>query len=647
MTSRLDLIRSPRDLDGLSVAELELLAAEIRDRLCEVVNLNGGHLASNLGVVELTIALHRVFDFTVDRVVWDVSHQTYTHKILTGRNELFARLRQYAGCCGFNSKAESPYDFFDAGHAGTSLSSGLGIAVGRSAQQLPGRTVVVVGDASIASGMLFEAMNHTGDRQQDILVVLNDNRMSIDHSVGGLSKYLNRLRSGQLYRGLKRDVQVVLPRIPLVGRPFEEALEHLHEMVHSAFVPGQIFEDIGFRYFGPMDGHDLPELIDTFQNMKTMRGPVLFHVVTNKGHGFPPAQEDPIKYHASKGFLPSRHPKEPPTIKPVASPRTRTYSDAFGEAMVRLGEDDPAVHAITAAMPHGTGLSGFQRRFPDRYYDVGIAEQHGTAFASGLGFEGLKPVFAVYSTFLQRAYDQVVHDVALQQNPVVFCLDRAGLVEDGPTHHGVFDIAFLRTVPGISLAAPGDGEDLEEMLRLAVDRPTSSAIRYSKTPIAELDRPRPRQPVEWGRAEVILEPREITVLAYGAMVQSALEAATELQSRHGLEIGVVNMRFAKPIDVELLREIASEDRRFITLEEHAVRGGFGSAILETFHEHELPFRTIATWGIPDEFISFGSRDLLLRDLSLDRAGIVSRIRSLAGYPRTQSLPTSGTAATGE
>ncbi|MEM7262809.1 MAG: 1-deoxy-D-xylulose-5-phosphate synthase [Planctomycetota bacterium] len=628
----LERVRSPRDLENLSGAELESLAGEIRERLCEVVNLNGGHLASNLGVVELTIALHRVFDFLSDRIVWDVSHQTYVHKILTGRNELFAKLRQYDGCCGFNSKAESPYDLFDAGHAGTSVSAGLGIAVSEAVQERTGRTVVVVGDASIAAGMVFEAMNHAGDRQQDLLVILNDNRMSIDHSVGGLAKYLNRIRSGTLYRGFKRDVQVVLPRIPIVGKPFEEALEHLHEMVHSALVPGQVFEDIGFRYFGPVDGHDLPELLDTLENLKTMRGPVILHTLTNKGHGFPPALADPIKYHASKNFMASQGPKEPPTVKPVAAERKKTYSDAFGEAIVEIAENDPKVHAITAAMPGGTGLSAFQQKFPDRYYDVGIAEQHGTTFSSGLAFGGLKPVFAVYSTFLQRGYDQVIHDVCLQENRVVFCLDRSGLVEDGPTHHGVFDISYLRTIPGLSLAAPADGEDLREMMALAVDRDQSSAIRYSKIAIPTLERQGERTPVEWGRAEVVRKPQEITILAYGAMVEIALRAAAHLGENGGPEVGVVNMRFAKPLDVGLLQELADERRTFVTLEEHVIQGGFGSAVLEAFHAHDLPHRKIALWGIPDEFVGFGSRELLLRDLGLDAEGVAERLEVLAKRP---------------
>ncbi len=638
MGSVLERIQSPRDLESLSLEELDTLAAEIRERLCEVVNLNGGHLASNLGVVELTLALHRVFDFLVDRIVWDVSHQTYAHKILTGRNELFSRLRQYDGCCGFNSKDESPYDLFDAGHAGTSLSAGLGIAVAQEVQQRKGRTVVVVGDASIAAGMVFEAMNHTGDRQQDLLVILNDNRMSIDHSVGGLAKYLNRIRSGSLYRGFKRDVQVVLPRIPVVGKPFEEALEHVHELVHNALVPGQVFEDIGFRYFGPVDGHDLPELIDTVDNLRTMRGPVLLHILTNKGHGFPPAQADPIKYHASKGFLASKGPKEPPTVKPAAAPRTTTFSDAFGAAMVRLGESDPQVHAITAAMPGGTGLSAFQKQFPDRYYDVGIAEQHGTTFSSGLAFGGLKPVFAVYSTFLQRGYDQVVHDVCIQRNRVVFCIDRAGLVEDGPTHHGVFDIAYLRAIPNISLASPADAAELEEMLRLAVDRGESSAIRYSKIAVPDLDRDADRTPVEWGRGEVVRAARDITILAYGAMVDIALRAAQQLEDDHDIAVGVVNMRFAKPLDRSLLSELAEGGRTFITLEEHAARGGFGSAVLEAFHEHDLAFHKLHVWGIPDEFVGFGSRDRLLADLQLDSPGIAARVRQIAERPTVESEP---------
>ncbi len=623
----LPLIQAPADLSDLTFAELDQLAAEVRDRLTEVVNLNGGHLASNLGVVELTLALHHTFELPTDRLVWDVSHQTYAHKILTGRNELFGRLRQYEGCCGFASKEESPFDLFDAGHAGTSISAALGLSSAHRVLGRPGRDVAVIGDASIAIGMVFEAMNHAGDLGENLLVILNDNRMSIDHSVGAMSKYLNRLRSGSLYRGLKRDVSVLLPRIPWVGRPVEEALESLKELVHNAFVPGQIFEDLGFRYFGPVSGHDLRELVPTLERVKKIQGPVLLHVMTNKGHGFAPAQADPIKYHASKSFLPSTRAKEPPTIPPAVEPKRETYSDAFSRALIELAEEDSLIHAVTAAMPGGTGLNRFQARFPDRYYDVGIAEQHGTTYSSGLSLGGLKPVFAVYSTFLQRGYDQVIHDVCLQDNRVVFALDRAGLVEDGPTHHGVFDIAYLRPIPNLSLAAPADADDLREMLALAFDHDHSSAIRYAKTSLPQIERKRPREPVTWGRAEILREPARLTILAYGSLVETAVLAADQLEREQGVSVGVVNMRFAKPLDVELLRELASSDRLIFTLEEHAVVGGFGSQVLEAVHREGLEFERIELWGIPDRFISFGRRELLLRDLRLDASGIRERLES--------------------
>ncbi|MEE8143667.1 MAG: 1-deoxy-D-xylulose-5-phosphate synthase [Planctomycetota bacterium] len=637
MTRLLAGITSPRELKKLSLPDLMSLSGEVRGRLMEVVNVNGGHLASNLGVVELTLALHYSFDFLEDRLVWDVSHQTYGHKILTSRNELFARLRQYQGCCGFASKQESRYDLFDAGHAGTSVSAGLGIAVGERTQQRSSRTVVVIGDASLAAGMPFEAMNHAGDLGQNLLVILNDNSMSIDVSVGALSKYLNKIRTAAVYRGLKRDIQVMLPRIPLVGKPLEEGLEQLHHVVHHALVPGQIFEELGFRYFGPLDGHDLPGLVENLSKLRTMTGPVLLHLLTNKGHGFGPAQKDPIKYHASKDFLPS---KEPPQVKPVHSLVKRTFSDVFREVMVRLGEEDPKVCGITAAMPGGTGMAAFQERFPERYFDVGIAEQHGTCFSSGLAFSGLKPVFAVYSTFLQRGYDQVIHDVCLQGNHVVFALDRAGLVEDGPTHHGLYDIAYLRTVPGITLAAPADGEELEAMLRLALQHDTPVALRYPKCPIPQLPRQQARQPLEWGKAELLREPQEITVLAYGSMVEVALQVADGL-AEEGRPVGVVNMRFAKPLDSDMVCSLEDPLRTLVTLEEHAVHGGFGSAVLEEVHAQGLQFAGVHLWGVPDRFVSFGPRHLLLKELCLDSAGVNMRICALRTAPSHRLRSKSG------
>ncbi|MCI0650848.1 MAG: 1-deoxy-D-xylulose-5-phosphate synthase [Planctomycetes bacterium] len=625
--SLLATIASPADLRALPVEALPRLAAEMRQRLMHVVDKRGGHLASNLGVVELTIALHRSFDFLRDRLIWDTSHQSYGHKLLTGRNHLIENLRQYQGCCGFASKSESPFDLFDAGHAGTSISAALGIAVAEERLQRDSHTVAVIGDAAVAAGMPFEAMNHGGDLKQNLLVILNDNRMSIDHSVGGLSRYLNRLRSGAFYRALKRDIQVLLPRIPVVGRPLEEGLEHLHEVLRKPLVPGQFFEELGFKYFGPMDGHDVAELLGFLAHARCMKGPILLHVLTNKGHGFEPAQKDPIKYHALRGFL--QKATEPEEVVRAQVVAKRSYTEEFADALIEVAGEDPLVHAVTAAMPGGTGLGAFQKRFPDRYYDVGIAEQHGTCFSSGMAFAGLKPVFAVYSTFLQRGFDQVVHDVCLQQNRVVFCLDRAGIVEDGPTHHGVFDIAYLRGIPEMSLAAPGDGEELREMLRLALERDRAAAIRYPKAALPDLARRAPRQRVEWGKGEVLREPAEITILAYGAMVQIAV-AAADLVEAEGLPIGVVNMRFAKPLDGQLLRSIEAPRRTLITLEEHVVHGGFGSAVLEEIHAQELEFARILLWGVPDRFVQFGARDLLLEELGLDRQSIAKRVRAIAG-----------------
>ena len=627
-------IRGPHDLRSLEGHELARLASELRERLKEVVNEHGGHLASNLGVVELTIALHSSFDFLFDRLVWDTSHQSYCHKLLTGRNDLFGQLRQYQGCCGFASKEESPYDLFDAGHAGTSVSAGLGIAVGERSQGRDSRTVVVIGDASVAAGMALEGLNHCGDLRENLIVILNDNSMSIDVSVGALSRYLNRIRSGSLYRGLKRELHVLLPRVPLVGKPIEEGLEHIHDVIHHALVPGQIFEDFGFRYFGPVNGHDLDDLVDMLGKLRTMKGPVLLHVLTNKGHGWAPAQEDPIKYHASRGFLePTR---EPELVEPAAEQQKEkrpSYTEAFRDALIELAAEDTRIHAITAAMPGGTGLGEFQKRFADRYYDVGIAEQHGTTFASGLAFTGLRPVFGVYSTFLQRGFDQVIHDVCLQGNPVVFALDRAGLVEDGPTHQGVFDIAYLRCIPTMGLMAPADAEELQEMLRLSVERDHPVAIRYPKCEAPELSRQRQRAPLEWGKAEVLRAPQRLTLLAYGSMVEIALHAADALndewhEERGETPVGVVNMRFAKPVDAAVLRTLAHPDRIVITLEEHTATGGFGSAVLEAVHDLGLLYARLLVWGVPDRFMAFGARTHLLHEIELDAEGIIGRLRDL-------------------
>ncbi len=623
----LSRVNHPSDIKGLSTADLERLAAEIRQEIMEVVNRNGGHLASNLGSVEITLALHRVFDFPRDRLVWDVSHQTYPHKLITGRRDRFSTLRTYGGISGFSNKRESIFDLFDAGHAGTACSMGLGVAAGDHLMGRRQKTVVVVGDAAIAAGMAFEALNHAGDLKRDFLVILNDNRMSIDRSVGAFSKYLNRIRTKPIYQDLKKDMHDILARIPMVGKRMEEALEHLREAFKHSLVPGLLFQELGFNYYGPVDGHNLESLTRTLEDLRKIDAPVLLHILTVKGHGYAPASQDPIKYHAPKNF--KVDPKEQKSVpKQAPAKKAPTYTEAFREIIHEAARKDRRIAAVTAAMSGGTGLTDFALEFPERYYDVGIAEQHGCGFSSGLAYAGLRPVFAVYSTFLQRCYDQFVHDVCIQENSVIFALDRAGLVgEDGWTHHGVFDIPFLRCIPGVILMSPRDGEELRRMFSLAIaqtGRPV--AIRYPKASLPDL--PAAEDPeIALGRGEILIEGEGVALFAYGSMVDEAYRAASVLRGR-GIEPTVVNARFAKPLDADLLRRLSQDHHTLVTLEEGVLAGGFGGAVLEEVAQHGLRFPRVLRLGVPDRFITFGSRAQLLRECGLDAAGIAESVEAL-------------------
>lgn len=655
----LSRVNHPQDLRNLSVEELGTLAREIRHRIMEVVNQNGGHLASNLGSVEITLALHRVFDFPHDRLVWDVSHQTYPHKLITGRRDRFHTLRTYRGISGFCNKRESVFDLFDAGHAGTAVSLGLGVAAADHLFGRKTRTVVVVGDAAVASGMAFEALNHAGDLRRNLLVVLNDNRMSIDVSVGALSKYLNKIRAKPLYTGIKKEVHEILARIPLVGKKVEEGFDTVREALKHSLVPGLLFQELGFNYYGPVDGHDLPTLLQLFEDLRGIDGPVLLHCLTVKGHGYEPACQNPIKYHALKDFLgkPKAAPAEPPRVSaapkaPEAGPDTskdshavaqepdlaarpprpaalsRSYTELFRDTMLAAGRSDPRIVAVTAAMPGGTGLTEFAKELPDRYFDVGIAEQHGAGLASGLACGGLRPVFAVYSTFCQRAYDQVVHDICIQENSVILCLDRAGLVgEDGWTHHGVFDISFLRAVPNLVLMAPRDGEEFVRMFHFAVEQSKLAvAIRYPKANLPIL--PASADPIiELGKAETLQEGEGVALVAYGSMVVEAWHAARLLEDR-GIRPTVANARFAKPFDGALLQRLRRNHHTIVTIEEHALAGGFGSVVLERLADLDIPFARVVRLGIPDAFQTFGPRDRLLEDCGLDAASIARRVSEL-------------------
>lgn len=632
-------VNHPHDVKGLSLKELEALGGEIRRRIMEVVDVNGGHFGSNLGVVELTLALHRVFDFPRDRLVWDTSHQSYPHKLITGRHERFHLLRTYKGLCGFCNKKESIFDLFDAGHAGTACSLALGVAAGDRLMGRKTKSIAIVGDSAVAAGMAFEALNHAGSIHENLIVILNDNRMSIDFPVGALSRYLNKFRTKPIYQDIKRDVQKVVSHIPVVGRKVEDTLERVHDAIKHTMVPGLLFQELGFNYYGPVDGHDLPGLVETFEDLKEIRGPVLLHAHTEKGHGYAPALRDPVRFHALKDFLKKTDTEEKTpsaSEKKTTGKKRPSYSQVFKEAIHDAARRDRRVAAITAAMPGGTGLSEFAKEFPDRFFDVGIAEQHGGAFASGLNAAGMRPVFAVYSTFCQRGYDQFVHDTCLQENSVIYCLDRAGLAgEDGWTHHGVLDVSVMRCVPNSVLMAPRDGEELVRMFQFAVDlEDAATAIRYPKANVPEL--PASADPViRLGRSEMLLEGEKVAIFAYGSMVEESYRAALDLRDR-GMRPTVVNARFAKPVDGEMLERLARDHDVLVTTEEHNLAGGFGSAVLETVAEQEIPFARVVRMGIPDRFISFGSRRELLAEVGLDAASIAEKVAGL--HEQASSTP---------
>jgi len=622
MPKLVDSINNPEDLKNMPIEDLPQLAEEIRELIIDVVSKNPGHLSSNLGVVELTMALHYCFDFKTDRLVWDVGHQCYVHKILTGRRTAFQTLRQYKGLSGFPDKKESPvYDPFTSGHSGDAISSALGLACANDILDMDRKIVAVVGDGAIGAGMSFEALNHAGGMKKNILIVLNDNEMAISPTVGAVSKYLTEIRILPLYKDLKKEIHHVLNILPIFGKPVENILEQLTEAVKRGMTPGQIFEDLGIKYYGPVDGHNIPLLINTINRLKPIKGPILFHVITKKGKGFEPASENPTQYHGSGPF--KLHNGK--IVKSSQAKKT-SYTKVFGDALAEIAEKNKKVIAVTAAMPDGTGLTAFRDKFPDRYFDVGICEQHAVGLANGLAASGLRPVAAIYSTFLQRAFDQVFHDVCLQmrENSVVFAMDRGGLVgNDGPTHHGTFDIAYLRHLPGMKLMAPKDGRELKLMLKLAVDTEGPSCVRYPRADIPDEELDLPSQSFSWGEAEVLREGNDGAIIAYGAMVYPSFRAA-EILGRDGMEVAVINARFAKPLDKELILEIVRTHPIVFTVEDHALAGGFGSAVLEMLSDEGADVKKIRRLGIPDKFIEQGSREELLRDLGLDEGGISGR-----------------------
>ena len=624
----LPTIRSPADLRGLSTDQLDRLAREIRDRIIGVVSHHGGHLASNLGVVELTIALHRAFDFKQDWLLWDVGHQAYVHKILTGRNDRFETLRKTGGLSGFPNVEESEYDRFNVGHAGTAIPTATGLARGATLMGKKRRVVAVVGDASIVNGVAFEGLNQAGTLQRQLLVVLNDNSMGIAPTQGGMAAYLAKFRVSPVYEELKKRVKKYLPQVPLIGQATFEALDHLKEGLKATVSPHQIFEQLGFVYVGPTDGHDVESLIELLDALKDVDRPVLLHVHTEKGRGADFAEAEPTRFHSPKPF-------KVEGCRVEIQSGGRSYTAAFADALIALAQEDRRIVALTAAMPDGTGLNKFAEVFPDRTLDGGIAESATVDIAAGMCKAGLRPVVAIYSTFLQRAFDQMFQEVVFQGLPLVFCLDRAGLVGgDGPVHHGFLDIAYLRAMPNMVLMAPGDGEEIAPALRLALSLDQSpSALRYPRDSVPEpLLGEKTPPPFELGRSRLLRDGSDATVLAYGAPCRAALDAA-ELLACDGLEVRVVNARFAKPIDRDMVAEAICRGGPVVTVEEHSVSAGFGSAVLETAREMGLPAEKVMLLGMPaDRFIAHGSRAGQLAECGLDAAGIAAAVRDAVGQP---------------
>ncbi len=612
----LETIDSPSDLKKLKQEQLPELAAEIRKFLLETVSTTGGHLGSNLGTVELSIALHYCFNSPVDKIIWDVGHQAYTHKILTGRRDRFHTQRQYKGISGFPKRCESEHDAFGVGHSSTSISAGLGLAAAASLDGKRSHSIAVIGDGSLTGGMAFEALNQAGHLKKNLIVILNDNEMSISKNVGAFSAFISRKMTGRYYRDLKKEMQILLKHIPAFGTDILQFARRAENSLKGFLTPGSLFEALGFDYIGPLNGHDLGQLVDVFNNINELDGPLLVHIMTTKGKGYKPAEETPDKYHGVGAF-------DVATGKGAAKPAVKSYTDQFGETLVQLAEEDSKIIAITAAMPDGTGLNQFSHRFPDRFFDVGIAEQHAMAFAAGLAVDGFKPVVAIYSTFVQRAYDQVFHDICLQHLPVTIAMDRAGLVgDDGPTHHGVFDISYLRHLPGITMMAPKDENELRHMLKTAVYSALPIALRYPRGAGYGVGLDIELKCLEIGKGEELLDGADLTIVAVGATVYPALQAAEALRL-NGIVAGVINARFVKPLDAELILGAARRTGRIMTVEENVLQGGFGSAVLELLYDNTMQNVKVRRLGLPDHYIEQGSQAQLRKDVGIDTEGIIA------------------------
>jgi 1-deoxy-D-xylulose-5-phosphate synthase len=623
MDKVLDQIRTSFDVKKLDPEELERLSYEIREEIISTVSRTGGHLASNLGVVELTVALHYVFDFPRDKLIWDVGHQSYAHKLLTGRRDHFHTLRQYGGISGFPKRDESPFDAFDSGHSGTSISSALGMAEARRLRGIEGKVIAVIGDGSMTAGLSFEGLNQVGHIDRDLIVILNDNEMSISRNVGALSSYLNRLMTGQFVNRFRDEIKAFLETLPGIGKSVFRFAKQAEESLKGLLMPGLLFEELGLKYVGPIDGHRLDYLIETFQNIKKWRGPILIHVVTKKGKGYLPAERNPAHFHGVSPFIvETGGPRNDTKNNPPA------FTEAFGETLCRLARENRRLIAITAAMQSGTGLERFAKDFPDRFYDIGIAEQHAVTFAAGLALEGMKPVVAIYSTFLQRAYDQILQDVCLQNLPVVFALDRGGIVgEDGPTHHGLFDFSYLRHIPNLIVMAPKDENEFQHMLKTAIDCPGPVAIRYPRGKGVGVKREATLKSIDIGKGEVLREGEEVLILALGSTVYPSVRAAERLE-KAGIRAAVINTRFLKPLDGELISEWAIRIERVLTVEENVLQGGFGSGVLELFQERGILSVQVKRLGIPDLFVEHGPQHLLRAKYGIDEEGIVKGVKEM-------------------
>ena len=627
----LDSIDSPADLRALPEDRLAPLAAEIRERIIDTVSQTGGHLAPCLGVVELTLAIHYVFNTPTDKLVWDVGHQCYAHKLVTGRRDRFHTIRQYQGISGFPKRDESPYDCFDTGHSSTSISAGLGIAAARCLRKETNKVIAVIGDGSMTGGMAFEALNQAGDLGKDLIVILNDNEMSISQNVGALSSFLSRKMTGRTVATLKKEMELFLKSFKNVGENIWQVLKRSEGSFKGFFTPGMLFEALKFDYIGPIPGHDLDNLLETLTNVRDFsHGPTLVHVITTKGKGYAPAEDNPGLFHGLGPF-------DKETGKPKAAAGPPSYTSVFGKTIVQLGRENDKIVAITAAMPAGTGLLPFAEEFPERFFDVGIAEQHAVTFAAGLASEGMRPVVAIYSTFLQRAFDQVIHDVCLPGLPVIFMIDRGGLVgDDGPTHHGVFDLSYLRMIPNMTVMAPKDEDELRHMLYTAIHHNGPVAIRYPRGAGIGVEQTALR-PLPLGRGELLREGDDIALLPVGSTVYPALEAAAGLE-KVGIKAAVINPRFIKPLDEELIAEWATRTGHVLTVEENVRQGGFGGAVLELLARRGLRPRATVL-GLPDRFIEQGTQAILRQKTRIDAPAITqAAIDLLAAGEQGEKFP---------